>query len=205
LGVALWACADDQTAGTSEESEGIVAIKDREIAGVTQKGPFLTGASVTIQELDGLTLVQTGKSFRGKVVNDNGEFSVENMNLKSPYVLLEVNGYFRNEITGRNSDGPVFMKAIAEVGEHSLVNINLLTHLEYERVQKLIEQNKSIPEAKLIADREIFSAFYGDALDPKNYEKMENLNIFGKSENDAALLHLCFFVFLEYGLCVLNC
>ena len=158
------------------------------INGFSQKGPVLAGASVVVQELDSATMLQTGKSFRGKVVNDNGEFSVENMNLKSPYVLLEVNGYFRNEITGRNSDGPVFMKAIAEVGEHSLVNINLLTHLEYERVQKLIEQNKSIPEAKLIADREIFSAFYGDALDPKNYEKMENLNIFGKSENDAALL-----------------
>ena len=50
----FWACSENNTAGgTSEEAEGIVAIKDREIAGVTQKGPFLVGSSVTIQELDG--------------------------------------------------------------------------------------------------------------------------------------------------------
>ena len=38
----FWACSESNMAGgTSEEAEGIVAIKDREVAGVTQKGPFL--------------------------------------------------------------------------------------------------------------------------------------------------------------------
>jgi hypothetical protein len=54
------------------------------INGFSQKGPVLAGASVVVQELDRATMLQTGKSFRGKVVNDNGEFSVENMNLKYP-------------------------------------------------------------------------------------------------------------------------
>ena len=159
------------------------------ISGLLQKGPVLAGASVVIQELDSVTLLQTGKSFKGKVVNDNGEFVVENVNLKSPYVLLEVNGYFRNEVTGKNSQGPVFMKAIADVGEQKQVNVNLLTHLEYQRVQTLLErEGMSIAEAKRVADREILSAFYGESLNEETYGKTEVLDIFGDSEGDAALL-----------------
>ena len=154
------------------------------IEGFSQKGPVLAGASVVVQELDSATLMQTGKSFRGKVVNDNGEFVVDNMHLEYPYVLLEVNGYFRNEITGKNSEGPVFMKSLADVSEKSQVNVNLLTHLEYERVQVLMQSKMSIAEAKRIADREIFSAFYED----DDYGKVENLDIFGNSKGDAALL-----------------
>jgi len=159
------------------------------ISGLSQKGPVLAGASVVIQELDSVTLLQTGKSFKGKVVNDNGEFVVENVNLKSPYVLLEVNGYFRNEVTGKNSQGPVFMKAIADVGEQKQVNVNLLTHLEYQRVQTLLErEGMSIAEAKRVADREILSAFYGESLNEESYRNTEKLDIFGDSESDAALL-----------------
>ena len=159
------------------------------ISGLLQKGPVLAGASVVIQELDSATLLQTGKSFKGKVVSDNGEFVVENVNLKSPYVLLEVSGYFRNEITGKNSEGPVFMKAIADVGKQKHVNVNLLTHLEYQRVQTLLErEGMSIAEAKRVADREILSAFYGESLNEETYGKTEVLDIFGDSEGDAALL-----------------
>jgi uncharacterized protein (TIGR02145 family) len=159
------------------------------ISGLSQKGPVLAGASVVIQELDSATLLQTGKSFKGKVVSDNGEFVVENVNLKSPYVLLEVSGYFRNEITGKNSEGPVFMKAIADVGKQKHVNVNLLTHLEYQRVQTLLErEGMSIAEAKRVADREILSSFYGESLSEDSYRITENLDIFGDSESDAALL-----------------
>ena len=159
------------------------------ISGLSQKGPVLAGASVVIQELDSVTLLQTGKSFKGKVVSDNGEFVVENVNLKSSYVLLEVSGYFRNEITGKNSEGPVFMKAIADVGKQKHVNVNLLTHLEYQRVQTLLErEGMSIAEAKRVADREILSSFYGESLNEESYRITENLDIFGDSESDAALL-----------------
>ena len=95
----FWACSESNMAGgTSEEAEGIVAIKDREVAGVTQKGPFLVGSSVTIQELDGKTLIQTGRSFKTSVKTNLGDFAVKNVNLASQYALLEVNGYFRNEV-----------------------------------------------------------------------------------------------------------
>lgn len=178
VGTFFWACSSESTSGGNEPFEG-------SINGVSQKGPFLEGSSVVMQELEGKTLAQTGKSFRGKVINDRGDFSIENIALDYPYVLLEVNGYYRNEVTGKKSKGSIFMKAIADVSGQSKVNINLLTHLEYERVQTLVEQNNmSIEEAKRQADREIFAAFYADV----DYDKVEHLSIFGNGDGDAALL-----------------
>jgi len=172
-------------------SEDVSSINNTErfsyesLNGYSQKGPVLAGASVVVQELDSLTLLQNGKSFRGTVINDNGEFVVENVTLNSPYVLLEVNGYFRNEVTGKNSDGSIFMKAIADVGEQNKVNINLLTDLEYERIQVLLEQKGiSFDEARRIADEEIFASFYASG----SFERLESLDIFGDGDGDAALL-----------------
>ena len=178
VGTFFWACSSESVSGGNEALDGM-------INGVSQKGPFLEGSSVTMQELDENSLAQTGKSFKGKVVNDRGDFSIENVALDHPYVLLEVNGYYRNEVTGKKSNGSIFMKALADVSKQPKVNINLLTHLEYERVQTLMEQNNmSIEEAKRQADREIFAAFYADV----DYDKVEYLNIFGNGEGDAALL-----------------
>ncbi|WP_297947562.1 FISUMP domain-containing protein [uncultured Fibrobacter sp.] len=175
--VLLAGCSED---GTFNGGESFLSIE-----GVSQKGPVLVGSSVVVQELDSATLLQTGKTFRGKVVNDNGAFSIEKLGLNSPYVLLEVDGYFHNEVTGQKSKGPIFMKALADISERPQVNVNLLTHLEFERVQVLLEGEKiPVAEAKRKADREIFAAFY----DEGDYDNVENLDIFGDSEGDAALL-----------------
>ena len=50
------ACSDDDSgfAGGSTEDTGIVANLD--VAGVTQKGPFVKGAAVTVQGIDCKTL-----------------------------------------------------------------------------------------------------------------------------------------------------
>ena len=49
---AFWACSDgDKTAGTSEEAEGITAISDKRITGVSQKGPFVKGSDVVLVAL----------------------------------------------------------------------------------------------------------------------------------------------------------
>ena len=54
-----------------------IAISLDEVSGVTQKGPFLSGSKVLVREMeDGRTLTQTGNSFNGKILNDNGEFKI---------------------------------------------------------------------------------------------------------------------------------
>ena len=53
LGLFLAACSTDDPSGAQKSFGG-------SIEGVSQKGPVLVGSSVTLQELDGKSLLQTG-------------------------------------------------------------------------------------------------------------------------------------------------
>ena len=172
-------------AGGSSEDAGITAVKDWEVAGVSQKGPFVTGSAVTVQELDGITLKQTGKSFKGSIKSDKGDFAIKDINLQSQYAILEASGYYRDEITGKKSTGTVTLRALTDLSNRKTVNINLLTHLEYERVMYLVtEKKKSIAEAKAQADEEILAAFGIEG----DFGNSEDLNIFESGDGNAALL-----------------
>ena len=164
-----------------------IAISLDQVSGVTQKGPFLTGSKVLVREMeDGRTLTQTGNSFNGKILNDNGEFRINARMLVSQYVMLEATGYYRNEVTGKNSKSEITLFAITDVNDRNVVNVNLLTHLEYERVIYLVTQKKmKVRAAKKQAQKEIFALIGVDATD---FSNSEDLNIAGSSDADAALL-----------------
>lgn len=180
------ACSsDDKNAGGTSEAENSIAITDKTVAGVSQKGPFTNGSVVTLYELNFRTRAQTGKSFFGKISDDKGSFSINNIELASQYALLRADGFYRNEITGKVSTSQITLNAISDLSERDNVNINLLTHLEYERAIWLAQENEiSISEAKVEADKEIFAAF-GAEYDGNHFE---DLNIFGSGDADAALL-----------------
>jgi Fibrobacter succinogenes major domain (Fib_succ_major). len=181
----LTACAGDDVAGGASGDAGVVAVKDWEVAGVSQKGPFVTGSVVTVQELDGITLKQTGKSFKGSIKSDKGDFAIKDINLESQYAILEANGYYRDEISGKKSSGTVTLRAFTDLSNRKTVNINLLTHLEYERVMYLVtEKKKSIAEAKEQAEKEILASF---AIEGE-FAESEDLNIFKSGDGNAALL-----------------
>ena len=169
------------------EQPDVVKVKDKSIAGVSQKGPFVTGSAVKLYELDGESYAQTGKSFTGKILNDNGEFSVSSVTLASQYALLEASGYYRNEVNGKKSGGTITLNALTDLSDREKVNINLLTHLEYERALYLVGTGVNVPAAKKQAEAEIFNAFgiQGD------FANSEDLNIFSKGEGNAALLAFC--------------
>ena len=187
FGGLFWACSDGDksTAGTSEEAEGIVAVKDWEVAGVSQKGPFVTGSAVTVQELDGITLKQTGKSFKGSIKSDKGDFAIKDINLESQYAILEATGYYRDEVSGKKSSGMVTLRALTDLSNRKTVNINLLTHLEYERVMYLVTKKKmSIADAKAQAEEEVLTSFAIEG----DFGESEDLNIFKSGDGNAALL-----------------
>jgi uncharacterized protein (TIGR02145 family) len=168
---------------TSENKEN-VAIKDKSISGVSQKGPFVNGSSVTVQELDGKTLVQTGKSFKGKISNDKGEFAISSVTLASQYAILEASGYYRKETSGNKSSGTITLNALTDLSDRKKVNINLLTHLEYERALYLVGTGLSVEKAKKQAEMEIFKAFGIEG----DFANSEDLDIFSEGDENAALL-----------------
>lgn len=177
--------SEDKNAGGTSEAENAIAITEKTVAGVSQKGPFTSGSFVTLYELNFRTRAQTGKSFVGKITSDKGEFSIDKIELASQYALFRADGFYRNEITGKVSASQISLNAISDLSERENVNVNLLTHLEYERAVWLaMEKEIAIKEAKAEADREIFAVF-GAEYDGNRFE---DLDIFGNGDADAALL-----------------
>ena len=164
-------------------------IENASISGVSQKGPFVKGATVTAYELDGSkSLLQTGRTFSGNITQDDGRFNLSNVTLKSSYVRLSANGYYRNEVTGKNSTSPITLNAVTDLDARNTVNVNLLTHLEYDRVAHLMaagDGTQKIKNLKKQAEQEIFDAFHINAT---GFGYSEDLDVFGSSEADAALL-----------------
>ena len=195
--VMLIACGDDSSSTNAIEigassSSSSKEEKGRTISGVAQKGPFLAQSAVKIYELNPKTLVKTGKFFSGEVdSNGDGRFKVSNVELLSPYALFEVNGKFRNEVTGEESSNDITLRALVNLDGREKVNINLLTHLTYERILYLFGTGVNFAKAKKQAESEISKAFYlGD-----EFENFEDMNIFGDSEESAALLAIGVLVF----------
>lgn len=192
-------CGDDSTILFTGSAESLapqdsvildsekIAISLNEVSGVTQKGPFLTGATVLVREMeDGRTLTQTGNSFNGKILNDKGEFKINARMLVSQYVMLVARGHYRNEVTGENSISELTLFAITDVNDRNIVNVNLLTHLEYERVVYLVTKQKmKVRAAKRQAQKEVFGLLNIDAT---GFSNSEDLNIAGASDEDGALL-----------------
>lgn len=139
----------------SQENVNIGSIK-----GLVEKGPFVSGSSVSIYELDN-NLNATGRVFEAKTDNE-GAFSITtSTSLVSKYVKLSVTGFYFNEYTGRLSDAPVSLDAISSIDnvDKANVNVNILTHLEMPRVINLVSSGKSFQEAKQQAERELLNSF----------------------------------------------
>ena len=180
----ICACGGRDTAGgISEETEG-VAINNKTIEGVSQKGPFAKGSSVFLKETkaDG-SLTPTGKEFYATIRNDAGEFKIENINLESQYALLTAEGFYKRESTGEFSDCAISLNAITDISKRNSTNINLLTHFEYQRILNLFDSGIPFKNAKAQAEKEIFAQFGFE----KHESAAEDLDITGKTEEDRIL------------------
>ena len=185
FGTSFWACSGDKTAGTDEQSEGLYAIKNLDIAGVSQKGPFVKGSAVTVQGINCKTMEFTDEVFDGEVKNNMGEFVVEKVNLSTTCAVVEVTGEYRSEMTGKKVSDKLTLRALTNLKDRTHVNVNLLTNLEYERVMYYVtEKGKTFDEAKDLAEKDVLAAF-GMAGETTEFE---NLDIFGTSDADATLL-----------------
>lgn len=179
------ACSDDESDDFVGGASGDMGIVAKDVAGLTQKGPFVKGSAVTVQGIDCKTLEFTDELFEGKVKSDKGDFTVEDVSLKSTCALFEVTGVYRNEITGNKSSDELTLHALTDLKDRKNVNINVLTELEYERLMFLVtEKDKKFAEAKAQAEEEVLAAF--DIAG--SFEEFENLNIFESGDENAALL-----------------
>ena len=183
----------DLRSGEAEPDSERIEMSLDSLVGVTQKGPFLKGSTVYLYELsDGRTLKQTNGNFTSNITSEDGRYKFTARDLVSQYVMIVVDGYYRNEITGGTSDAPIRLKALTDMRKRNSVNVNILTHLEFERVYHLVTREdslthtkKTVKHAKRQAQNEILSLFYIELPDSVDAEDMD---VFGSSDFDAALL-----------------
>ena len=110
----FWACSDgDKSAGGTTEDAGVIA--DLIVAGLTQKGPFAKGSSVTVQGIDCKTMKLTNEIFEGVVKSDKGDFEIKDVNLSSTCAVFEVTGYYFNEVTGKKSSDKLTLHALTDL------------------------------------------------------------------------------------------
>ena len=173
----LFGCQDDEQVTQSEQSVSI--------AGYVQKGPFINGTAITVSELD-QKLVATGKNFTTQIIDNKGSFSLKDVKLQSDFVQLIAEGFYFDEVHGEKSAAQLTLFALADVSDASSVNVNLLSHLEKDRVIYLMqEEEKSFATAKQQAQREILTIF---GIEKADMMASELLDISQDGEDNAILL-----------------
>ena len=159
------------------------------LSGFAQKGPLMPGSSIYLYELsDGRTLSQTGVNYESGISRSN-RFKFSSLKLQSQYAMLIAEGSYSNEVTGKMSTSSIRLRAISDLSKRSTANVNILTHLEFDRVKALVTSGKkTVAQAKAQARSELLSAFHVGSRSVAHFGDAEDLDIFGESEADAALL-----------------
>ena len=128
------------------------------VSGTVEKGPFVQGSTINMQTMDE-KLHATGKTFMETIKDDAGSSDFGSQEFDTPYAKITATGYFFNEVTGALSQGMINLNALVDLSDKSSVNVNLLTHLKSQRIQKLIEDGKTFKEAASQAQEELMTAF----------------------------------------------
>jgi len=159
----LYSC--NKSPEISEEPEvpelpGITTLITKSVfSGYVQKGPYNNGSSITITLLDE-NLNQTGSVFSTQIIDNAGNFEQKNIEFASNFVELKADGYYFNEVKGETSNGSLTLYALADITDINSVNINVLTHLERQRIIYLIQNNSlTFSAAKKQARTEVLDIF----------------------------------------------
>ena len=161
-----------------------VGITDYNVNGLVQKGPFIVGSSVIIQELDE-NLSPIGKSYNTVTTDDFGSFDLGS-SINSRFVEIITTGFYFNEVKGNLSDSSITLRAVVDLSTGTNININILTTLESDRIRNLVRnENMSFHNASIKAEKEILNSFsISNSLD----KKFSEMDITGSSDCDSVLL-----------------
>ena len=157
---------------------------DAPIAGIAQKGPFIPGANITVQEIDSFFGHEMRQVAEGCVIGNAGQFRLDNVHSDSNCVKIKVTGHYLDELTGGSSDSPVTLAA--RTCTPSKANVNILTHLEIPRIDQLMMSHIDYSIAKPQAEREILAAFGIDIAG--DMPSAVEMNILDNSDYSAALI-----------------
>jgi hypothetical protein len=152
-------------------------------SGVAQKGPLIKGSTVTAQELDA-SLSPTGKEYSYQTTSDLGQFSPTST-FSSQYIGLNATGYYFDEVANAVSTGTVTLNGYSDLTAVSVLNVNLLTTLTYQRIQHLVTSSSmAFAAATTQAENEVLLAL---GIPSGNYGSFSALDLSGSTDGDHIL------------------
>jgi hypothetical protein len=169
---------------TSCKKENSDEITKSSLIGVVQKGPFISGSSISVYEMD-VSLSQTGKAYTSQIINNKGTFQLSNVAFTYPYVCLRADGFYFNEITGTQSNSQITLYAYSDLTNKSSINVNILSHLEKQRIEYLVSQGLQFDLAKKQAEREVLGVF---SITKSDLPESETLDLTKSGDDNAILL-----------------
>ena len=178
LGLMVFSCGESDELGEPSTS------KKYNVQGKVEKGPFISGSTITIQPMNA-KLQALGELYSSTIQDNVGNFSFGSKLFNSPYAELTANGYFFNEVTGSLSQGTLNLRGLVDLSDETTVNVNILTHLKYQRVLTLVEQGESFSNANKQAQKELFTTF---GLQRYSETDASRFSIIGGNDEAAALI-----------------
>jgi hypothetical protein len=167
-----------------------IVISKESLNGFVQKGPFVNGSSITINELAN-DLSQTGKTFNTQITDNKGSFTFNDISLVSNYVSLKADGFYFNEILGEQSTSQITLYALSDISDKNSINVNILSHLEKPRIEYLISRGTDFGEAMSQAQSEILAIFN---IEKEGMGSSEELDISKQGDDNAILLAISLIV-----------
>ena len=90
-------------------------------------------------------LIQTGSHFTTKIDNNRGEYSLKRIKLDDRYAWLVANGYYIDEMMGDTSAQKISLNSLVDLQDRDHANINILTHLSFNRIRHLVKEGMPYP------------------------------------------------------------
>jgi uncharacterized protein (TIGR02145 family) len=180
-----------KTVPTDEIDSEKIPVSLDSLVGYAQYGLFKLNSVVRLYGLDDSRAQKlSGTVYTSEITDTLGYYKFRGFDLPSQYAILEVEGRAADIYRFRYPDTLVRMRALVDLSERTTANVNVLTDLEFERVNYLVtHEGLSVKQAKKQAQSEIFAQFY---IDAEGFEASEQLSYFGETEADAALFAVSF-------------
>ncbi|UKK47905.1 hypothetical protein L6475_11890 [Prevotella sp. E9-3] len=185
--LAVSGCGDDDNDITKENGgsgDSNFTPSELIVKGQVEKGPFISGSTINMQPMND-QLKAIGSTYSTTITDDAGSFTFSPEKFEQPYARLSVNGYFYNEYKGKLSNGQITLQSVVDLQDKATVNVNLLTHLKYQRIMNLVEEGKSFKEANAQAQEELFRDF---GLQKFNTTDASQFSVAAGTDEAAALI-----------------
>lgn len=184
VAMAVCSCAKDEEDSSKNNNNSNFTPTELVVKGKVEKGPFVSGSTVNMQPLN-QEMKAIGSTYSATITDDAGSFTFSPEKFEQPYARLSVNGYFYNEYQGELSKGTLTLQGVVDLRDKNTVNVNLLTHLKYQRVMNLISAGKSFSDANKQAQEELFKAF---GLQKFNTADASQFSVAAGTDEAAALI-----------------